>query len=352
MAKREGRRRRHPLVLGAAALLLLAVVAVPVIWWIARDQVASALENAQRDAARDGIELRHEGLSFSGFPFHLSAVVAKPGAAWSGGSWQGPESLQGETSFSDPTLLSFDGSGRHRLILDGLPVTIESRKAEALIEVGSAGPVAVEAALADTEILFDQAVGKASLDALFLAAAPLPPLSDAAQQTAIALDLSRLTLPAVLGAAFPSLGAVIESGSLRARLSGPLLPGPAPESLQAWRLGGGFLDLESLALAWGPFALEGRGRLQLDEALRPAGELRLEIAGLTAVLDTLADLGRLEPALARTYGGLLGGMARERSGREGRWLAVPLVLRDGRAFLKLPLGQIPLARLSPIVPTG
>ncbi len=345
-------RRRHPLVIAAAALLLLVVAAVPAIWWIARDQVAGALDNAQRDARKDGITLAHQGLSFSGFPFQLSATLNRPRATWSDGSWQGPEQMVGRTSFSDPTLLRFDGKGTHRLVLDGLGFTIDSEQADALVEIGSAGAEGLQAALADAKVDLDQGLGQALVKRLDLAAAPLPPLSDPTQRTTVVLNLEQLTLPQVLGAAIPDLGAEIQSGSLRALLTGPLKPGPAPMMLRAWRDGGGYIDLEQAELTWGPFSLEAGGRLTLDQELRPTGTLNLDIAGAPAVLKALAAAGKFDPSQARTYGKLLEGIAQPRDGKPGRWIALPLVLRDGHAYLQLPLGRIPLARVSPVVPLG
>ncbi len=353
MDKSSGKkRRRHPLVVGAAALVLLVIVAVPALWWIAQNQVTAAVVAAQHDAGREGITLDHDGLTFSGFPFTISAALARPKADWQGGHWEGPEVLTSETSFTDPTSIRIDASGRHALDIDALSLEVDSREALAFLEVGKQGPEALQANLRQTEIQLTGGLGEASLQSLELTAAPLPPLADASQTTALALDLTGLSLPQALGAQLPALGTSIEEGSLRANLSGPLAPGPAPQVLQYWRQNGGTLDLQRLTLTWGPVSLEAAGRLSLDDLLRPVGTLNLQAAGFPALLDGLAALGRLDPALAKTYGGLLGGMAQPRSGMQGRWLALPLVLEDGHAFLRLPFGKIPLAKLQPLVPTG
>lgn len=352
MEKSSGKKRRHPLVVAVAALVLLVIVAVPALWWLAQNQVTAAVLSAQRDAAREGITLDHSGLSFSGFPFYLSAALANPKADWRGGRWQGPDSLTGETSFTNPTNIRFDASGKHALDIGALSLTADSQEALALLEVGQQGLEAIEANLGQTELQLAGGLGDARLQSLDLSASPLPPLTDASQTTAIALDLAGLSLPQALGAQLPGLGTSIEEGSLRANLSGPLTPGPAPQVLRYWRQNGGTLDLQRLTLTWGPVALEAAGKLSLDDLLRPVGTLNLQVAGFPALLEGLAALGRLEPALAKTYGGLLGGMAQPRSGKQGRWLALPLVLQDGRAFLRLPFGKIPLAKLQPLVPTG
>ncbi|MEQ8655598.1 MAG: DUF2125 domain-containing protein [Kiloniellales bacterium] len=354
MEKSSGKkRRRNPLVVGVAALVLLVIVAVPGLWWLARNQVSVAVASAQRDAAREGIMLDHEGLSFSGFPLYISAAVANPKADWAEGLWRGPESMTGETSFTDPTNIRFNASGRHVLDVGTLSFTADSQEALAVLDVGQQGPEALQASLRDTALQLAGGLGvdlgDARLQSLDLFAAPLSPLTNASQATNVSLDLAGLSLPQALGARLPEMGTTIEEGSLRAVLSGPLTPGPPPSMLQAWRQGGGVLRLQQLTLTWGPVALEARGTLGLDDRLRIEGTLDLQIAGFPTLLNSLAALSILDRSIARNYGGLLGGMARPRNGKQGRWLSIPLIFQDGQAFLRLPFAKIPVARLQPLV---
>ncbi len=345
-------RRRNPLVVGVGALVLLVIVAVPALWWIARDQVSNAVAAAQYDAARQGYTLTHQGLDFSGFPFHLSAALASPRVDWGQGSWRGPGNITGETSFTNPTAVRLDGSGQHELSIDRLSMTIDSREALAVIGVGKQGAEAIEAALRDLDLQLDQGLGQARLESLELAAAPLPPLKQDGEAMAVSLDLKNLLLPKVLGLRVTELGGRVQDGSLRAEVTGPLRPGPTPQMLANWRDGGGKLDLKSLLIHWGPVAIEAKGKLGLDSKMRAEGRLNLQISGFPKLLNALAQLGKLDPVLAGTYGGLLGGMAQPRNGKSGRWLAIPLVLQNGQAFLSTPFAKIPLARLQPLVPTG
>ncbi len=341
---RKSRRRRR-LTIGGGCCLAVIVLAVVAIWWIARGEVAAALVQAEQQAKAEGYDFRHNGASFSGFPLQLEVSLDQPEVAWNGGKWRGPTAVTGGAWLTDPYSIRLAGPGPHRLELGPLNLEIDGRVAEALVEVGSKGAEALELKIRDADIVVIGGSGTGDLAQLDLNAVPLPPLKNAKRVMAVSLDMASLVLPPEASDQLVELGPEIQSLRLRAGLSGPLRPGRKSAVVETWRGGGGHLDLDLLSLQWGSLQVIASGRLQLDEALRPAGTLDLDVAGLPLLLQALAAQGKIDASLAKTYGGLLGNMAQPRPDREGRWIALPLVLRDGRAFLKLPFTDIPVARL-------
>jgi len=350
--KTQRRRRRRRWGLVAGGLLLLVVIAVPVLWAVVRVRVEADIHNLQEQAAHDGVTLDHKGLSFSGFPMEMALTITRPSAVWSDGAWQGPEVIGGSTSFDNPASIAFNVSGQHRVTAGPVKAVIYTQNADALVEVGAVGAKAVKATLRGIEVDLTDGLNEAQIERLDLHANPLRPLSDAAIATRFALDLQTLRLPAGLTAQLPGLDREVQSVKVRGQLSGPLGLGPAPQVLANWRDGGGNLRIETLALTWSALQLEATGRVSLDKALRPVGALQLQIAGLPTFLQALRKQGQTDRSVLSSYAAAVQGLARPRSGKEGKWVSVPLLLRDGRAYLKLFFHEIPLMRLQPVIRQG
>lgn len=62
-----------------------------------------------------------------------------------------------------------------------------------------------------------------------------------------------------------------------------------PEEAERWRAAGGVLDITRLRLAKGARRIEGRGRLGLDEAHRPQGQLDLATARLEGLIGSFTN---------------------------------------------------------------
>ncbi len=125
-----------------------------------------------------------------------------------------------------------------------------------------------------------------------------------------------------------------------------LLRGELRARLDAWRESGGTLTISELKANKGNLALEAEGRLALDLQRRPAGNLNLRAAGLTTLMQRLGL-----PGGNATRGGLLGSLVRrpaaqpESSDQPGRFIPLPLILRDGAVWLgpiKSPIALRPL----------
>ncbi|WP_019906280.1 DUF2125 domain-containing protein [Methylobacterium sp. 77] len=132
--------------------------------------------------------------------------------------------------------------------------------------------------------------------------------------------------------------------------------GQVARELEAWRQAGGNLDIALLSLAKGDRRLQAQGKIGLDDAHRPTGQLDTRAAGVEALVGQImgqrfgAEKGALIGGLV---GKLLGGGSRRQeaetaavpnSGDASLKAMPPLRLTDGRLMLgpfAIPNVQVP-----------
>ncbi len=336
-------------------LLVVAAVLLGGLWFWLAGRLEQVIAETTAFHRAQGYEVSYELGEASGLPFAMRRSAAAPSiASPDGWRWQGP-SLEGEAELFRPLELRLDYPGRHEIVPPaetGLAsLSVDTETATGLVELGLDGGVAavsteVSGLSADTA-----AWGQVTADTLTARVAPLaaPQGATAADgpepRHAVSLALSDLRLPAD---SRPLLGHNITRLGFEGTIFGLPPEAPPAEALQAWRQAGGKMAVEQLDLAWGALVASGNGTLGLDEALRPAGLLDAEVAGLPQLVDLLVDEGRLDEAAG--LGIKLGLMVlpgrNDSAGR--RLLRVPVRLEGGTLFL----GPLPLARLEPVVREG
>ena len=148
-----------------------------------------------------------------------------------------------------------------------------------------------------------------------------------------------IALPA--GVKWP-LGSNISSLSMDGRMNGPL---PNTRDItgwaEAWRDGGGSLEITHLAMGWGPLGLTSSATLALDDQLQPMGSGNGRIVGYAETLDRLAAAGMLTKSAATAAKAVLSLMAGTSDTDEPSSVEVPLTLQ----YRTLSMRQIPLVRL-------
>lgn len=131
-----------------------------------------------------------------------------------------------------------------------------------------------------------------------------------------------------------------------------LRTGRVAQELDAWRAAGGALEIALLSVAKGDRRLQANGRIDLDDAHRPAGRLDIRAAGLEALVGQLmgqrfgAEKGAL---IGNLVGQFLGGRrtaAEPAAGDPALKSLPPLRLADGR--LMLGPFPIPNVRVPPL----
>ena len=160
------------------------------------------------------------------------------------------------------------------------------------------------------------------------------------------LTASRIVLPP--GPDAHPFGRGVESATADAVLSGPP-PSPIPmtvrEQAEAWRDGGGRIDLQEVALRWGPLAGALRMTLRLDAALQPQGSGRLVLERPSEALGAVAAAGMIDPRAATGAQTMLALVARVPEQGGPPQVDVPVALERGT----VSVARIPLVRLGPLV---
>ncbi len=119
---------------------------------------------------------------------------------------------------------------------------------------------------------------------------------------------------------------------------------PIAQELERWRSAGGGLDILTLSAAKGPRRMEAKGKLNLDEEHRPAGQLTVAAAGLDGLIGSITG-NRAGGAL---LGALFGQGPRSQSGNGQPQLAQlpPLTFNNG--FIAMGPFVIPNVKLQPL----
>lgn len=139
-----------------------------------------------------------------------------------------------------------------------------------------------------------------------------------------------------------SLGPRIASLTLSGTLDGPVPHIQAlAERAAGWRDGGGTLEIQHLAVKWGPLDLMASATLALDEQLQPMGTGSARVVGYTETLDALATHGTISRSAATAAKAVLSLLAHSPEDGSPPDVDVPLTLQ----YRTLSMRQVPLVRL-------
>jgi hypothetical protein len=138
------------------------------------------------------------------------------------------------------------------------------------------------------------------------------------------------------------LGPRIASVAVEGALDGPVATGHTlAERAAAWRDGGGSLEVQHLALVWGPLDLTGSATLALDDQLQPMGAGSARMVGYAETLDALAAHAVISRSAATAAKAVLSLLAHTPDDGGPPDVEVPLTLQ----FRTLSMRQVPLVRL-------
>lgn len=293
-----------------------------------------------------GWRVEHAPPERGGWP--LAARLALPGLRLEGGAATLPGGMvllaeRVVLSVEMPRFdrLKVDLPGQQRLRLAGAEYPFIADRLVAGLPLESGTPPSAAELLAERLRIGTPAggveVGRAQLSLRGSASA-----TEAEPALSLAFSAQSLDLPAGEAALF---GRRIESLTGEMLLSGPVPPGRAPRRrAEAWRDGGGTLELRSLALHWGPVRAATAATLALDEELQPMGAGTLRLTGAGPALEALAAAGLVGRRAAATARGLLPLLARPSAETGQPEIEVPLTLEDRT----LALARIPVLRLAPL----
>ena len=140
------------------------------------------------------------------------------------------------------------------------------------------------------------------------------------------------------------LGTLVPSAHLLLRVMGvPPNPALRPD-VERWRNEGGTLEIDALALNWGPLSLKGQGTLALSRDLQLEGAFTAAVRGQDALLDALRAAGKIEPVPAAAARAALGILSKPSPIDGQPEINAPITAQNGGLYLG-PLRLLALPRL-------
>jgi len=328
------------------AALVAAMTGYYAYWSYLADQFVVQAELWIEQRRREGFAISHDGFEVRGFPYRLTLTVGTPQIARPGDNvpWQwraeylaiyfqpwdfshligvidGRQSVQWQ-----------DGAVVEKIDIDAR----ETRFSAKLDDNGRVDRVIGEGHL----IALNHAKGMTVQIKDVQAALRVNHGTDAARPIGsidVAIRIDAMDLPRQY--AF-FLGPKVELVKAEGFLPAPLPKGTGSRDAAQWRDGGGRLDIRDLTVNWGPLDVTGKGKVSLDEKLRPVGRLITALRGYGDTLRAFSDKGGLSKGQATAAIFALNILARDEA-NGGRVVDTELVVRDGI----LRLGPVALLTL-------
>jgi len=339
--------RLYRLAVAVPVLLVLLCAGVVGTWFWARHALDQGITKWRAEQIERGYQIDYQGPDYGGFPFALSVSFAQPRVVTPQGlTWHGPP-VFGEARLWDPFTINLRYPGLNRLSLtkDG-----ETREADITTEQATGRVVLqpdgrVDSAAVDLGELHVSGDGIEPVSVLRLTAR-LGPLRPGSGDTLEELDL----VAEAIGVQLPPgrgelLGDEVARLSFDSTIVGGIPPGKPEVALPAWRERGGRWRFHRLAVQWGPLEMQSSGRLELDEAMRPAGELDTELKGAERIIDRLIQTEKIKPEAALIARMALATMGRHDTVTGETVLEAPVSLRQGMLYL----GPIPIVPIAPVL---
>jgi len=335
------------IVVIAALVFLVATAAHGTLWWwVSRQieqQVAATIATPPMPAWRASAGALRRG----GWP--LAATVEVPmlvvEAQFTPGEpvrWHA-ERLTVALELARPRTVVVSVFGAQKLqfgTATPIPISTSRLRAEVPLEPGlPTRAIAIEVANLQASL----PEGQFSLGLLDLTAETRPAAQQGEPAMVVVATARDVVLPPVRQ--WP-LGPRIDRLLLDLMVTGPVPRSPdLAERAEAWRDGGGAVEVRRLEVAWGAVALSGGATLALDARLQPMGAATARVAGHAEALRALTSAGLLTPRSALAAGAVLALMARPPPEGGPPVVEVPLSLQSRT----LALGRIPLLKLPELI---
>ncbi|HYG85710.1 MAG TPA: DUF2125 domain-containing protein [Azospirillum sp.] len=297
------------LTIAAAVLLLALAAAWSVAWWIVAGSVERGLLAWAEAQRAQGATVEIKDLTVGGFPLVVRASTGEARVAAQGLDWRGT-GIVAEAPLWDSSRIDVTLPGVQHLRVTpngGLPVELTAGNGGVGHVLVSETGIPLEGRLIfPGATLTPEVPGRPVFTAAGLEVTlsqPAEPPADH-QQTGLGATLTvhEVQLP---GASPAALGSVVHRAAVALRVQGRP-PQIQPASLAAWSRDGGTVEMDSLALDWGPLKLALNGTLALDKELQPMAAMTAEVRGAAQALAAVQDqLRPNEMNVARSIVGML-----------------------------------------------
>ena len=342
-----GSRRAVRYAVIAAGILALAYCGA---WFATAALLRGQAKQWMAAQQANGLEVHYTGLKTGGFPaavrLTMTDVMVTMPRTHGGWTWHTGR-LRLEAWPLRLWRLTVDLSGRHGLsgaiTPSRIPIWIDAGRAHLDLHIALTGRLRtatlagqdVKVRILDGSPALSVDHGHATLTLLdatpaATGAAPGVPIT-----SRLSLDAAGVALPTALPA---PLSHPIRRAAATLEITGPVAAGPLPLVLEAWRVGGGTLEVRDALVDWPPLTIAASGTVALDDDLQPEGAFSLRFQGGGETLDALAAGGWMkdeEAGVAKLGLALMG-----RPGADGKTseLTVPMSLQNRR----LSTGPVPI----------
>jgi hypothetical protein len=338
--------RRRPWVIIAAGVLLL-LVGHTVYWRAMAERLRAGYQAWLNGQVAQGWVVGSGQASIGGWPVAASVTVPNLTLRHAGPTIPGSVNVASAgvtlaVSLFDPTVLTLSLTGPVHVRAGDLPdVIVTGDVAAVSVPLRAAGDLSVGVHASGLRLeaatgAWHVTVGLVDAEARIAAA---PPADQSQPAATFTVRSEAIALPS--GVKWP-LGPNISSLSVEGSLNGRL-----PESddmrrwAEAWRDGGGSLEIRHLTMGWGPLGLTSSATLALDDQLQPMGSGNGRFVGYAEALDKMAAAGMLTKSAATAAKAVLSLMAGTSDTDQPPSVDVPLTLQ----YRTLSMRQVPLVRL-------
>jgi hypothetical protein len=340
---------KHRPLLVAGTFCVVAGLGWTVAWYQIADTIRGRIETWAEARRGEGLTARHAGIAVDGFPFAWRVRITDPAIAGAGAAawaWHG-EALEARFAATGYRDVALQFPGEHRIAAGGgaLGATwrVSAARPDGRILLHADGRLdRLELDFGDATLirLPDEKTFRAARlqGAVTL---PRPATTDHRTETlGVTLIVDALS---PIEAPVASFGTTLSSVRLDLASKGRLPTGKFADALRAWRDDGGTLEVNHLAVRWGPVDAEGNGTLALDAQDRPLGAFATRWRGYNETIDALQAAGQIPPWPAAGAKMALNALARQQP--DGmRQIDVPITFQDGRVFV----AGFPVMRLAPL----
>ncbi len=341
--------RRNSAIAGFV-LLVLAAAGWSVFWFQAAGEASTRVATWAAQQRADGLVAEYGTVEVGGFPLRWRVRIESPRMAGAGSTqweWRGSTIVLDLRPWAMRDVLILlpgehqltAGNGESRRVL-----VVAARRPEGQVQLDAEGKLARLALdLGEIELSEPPATGKSRIARAQIELAPHRG-PEATYRTDTLDSMIRIEELVLASPPRTGLGARVVRAELDTSFKGRLPPGPLAKSVAAWRDDGGTIEVNRLALLWGPLDLDGSGTLALDPANRPLGAFTARVRGYAETVDAFAGAGLVRPRDAAGVKLALNLFAKQGENGKPNELVVPLTAQDGR----LAIAGFNLFRLDPL----
>ena len=333
--------RKSALVIGVLAL----ATAYTGYWFYARTLALQVIDNWTEQRRAEGYTVSYDGPDISGFPLLVRAELENPRLEREAFAWRG-ERLRIEMQPWNLRRIRIDLDGKQWVTptAGAAQMVLVPAEAAVVANLSATGRLA-DAALLVRDLTISNPAGSPLLQAVEVwleATAPVePPKSDQDASLALSLSAADILLPKDVDG---PLGRTLSKLRADLQVRGYVPSGSPAKVLEAWRRGGGTVDVDWFQVNWGELDLRAKGTIALDAEARPLGAFSTDIRGHNHALDALVAHAVLEPGAATMAKIGLALLAKSPPEGGAPVLTLPVTAQDGHLYA----GPLKILDLDPI----